>query len=98
MRAFGASEDEISQWLSQKQKQNSEFAVRPENWPAVELFLCASTQWRLAANGAPYGLDYAGVELAARWANLSITPRLFADLRIMEEASIAKFAEMRGKK
>ncbi|AUG53940.1 DUF1799 domain-containing protein [Thalassospira marina] len=97
MRAWGASEDQISQWLSQQQKQNSEFAVRPENWPAVELFLVAATQWRLATNGAPYGLDYAGVELAARWAELKITPELFADLRIMEQAAIAKFAELRAR-
>ena len=97
MRALGASEDQISQWLSQQQKQNKEFAVRPENWPAVELFLVAATQWRLAANGAPYGLDYAGIELAARWAKLKITPELFADLRIMEQAAIGRFAELRGR-
>lgn len=97
MRAWGASEDQISQWLSQQQKQNSEFAVRPENWPAVELFLVAATQWRLSANGSPYGLDYQGVELAARWAKVQITPELFADLRIMEQAAIAKFAKLRAR-
>ena len=97
MRAWGASEDQISQWLSQQQKQNSEFAVRPENWAAVELFLCAATQWRLAANGAPYGLDYPGVETAAKFAGLKITPDLFGDLRIMEQAAIGRFAELRAR-
>jgi hypothetical protein len=97
MRAWGASEEQISQWLSQQQKQSQEFAVRPENWAAVELFLVAATQWRLAANGAPYGLDYPGVEQAARWAKVKITPELFADLRIMEQAAIGRFAELRGR-
>jgi hypothetical protein len=43
-----------------------DFAVWPENWPAVELFLRCSTQWR---SGEPtalgpcgvYGLDYSVV-------------------------------------
>lgn len=36
----------------------SDVPVLPENWPALQLFLSCSTQWRYAPMGGITGLDY----------------------------------------
>lgn len=65
--------------------------IMPENWPAVRLFAASGTQWRLAGmSGVPTGLDYAGVEAAARMAGIEMTEDLFGRLRVMERAALAE--------
>lgn len=69
--------------------------VHEENWPTVALFLDCSTQWRTAGmSGVPVGLDYAAVDLVARTTERTITPAMFAGLRVMEGAAIAEMAQM----
>ena len=61
-----------------------------ENWAAVRLFVACATQWRFAGmNGVRTGLDYAGVEAAARMAGIEVTGDLFDRLRIMERTALA---------
>lgn len=65
-----------------------------DNAAAIELFVTASTQWRLAGwPPRPVGLDYPAVETAARLAGLAVTPALFADLRLMEAEALRAIAE-----
>ncbi len=98
MRIWGATEEQISSWLDAAKQEQKDFAVRPENWSAVKFFQTLSSQWRLAANGLPYGLDYAGVETCARITKTELSPDLFADIQIMESAAVAVFLERRGKR
>ena len=62
-----------------------------ENWPAVTLFLAAATQWHFAGmGGTPTGLDYPGIEAAARMTGAEMSPELFAGIRVMERAALAE--------
>jgi hypothetical protein len=69
-------------------------AVMPGNWNTVLLFLASATQWRRAGmNAIATGLDYAGVEAAARLACLQTDPATFDGLRIMEAAALNAMRE-----
>lgn len=64
-------------------------AVLPENEDAVRVFRAAGTQWRRAGmTGVASGLDYAGVEAAARALAIAWTDDLLDRLRVMEAAAI----------
>lgn len=63
---------------------------------AVALFQALGTQWRRCAfTGARLGVDYAAIEPVARMLSIDVTPRLFTDLRIMEDAAVAQMAKRR---
>lgn len=65
-----------------------DFAVWPENWDAVQLFMTAATQWRMDAMGRQAGLDYAALDLPMR--HLRLRGRraraAFAGLQTIEAA------------
>ncbi len=63
--------------------------VWPENWPAFDLFLTLSTQWRTGMNG-PTGMDYAVLYplLDRRTRSAAEYDELFADIRCMERAAL----------
>lgn len=65
------------------------FAVLPDNWSAVTLFLAADSQWRYAG-AVPVALDYAGVEAAARMSEIQIDPGLLRQLKVIEAAAVAE--------
>lgn len=70
--------------------------ILPANWRAVTLFVAAGSQWRFAGmDGVPTGLDYAGVEAAARMSGIEMSATLFARLRVMEGAALAAYGETR---
>jgi len=51
------------------------------------LFARCQTQWqRNAMNGMPTGLDYVGLEAAARLSGVVITPELFEQIGVLELA------------
>lgn len=71
-------------------------------WGTLRLFLAASTQWRTASLSSMaggrlvfLGLDYAGVEAAARMAGIEITPRRSEEIRDMETAALRILNEHR---
>ena len=99
MKAWGASAEQIAQWQSASSSQEEkQFAVWPENWPAVKLFISLSTQWRLAANGLPYGLDYPGVWAFLRLSGQRMAPETFAAIQTMEQAAIGVFQAQRSRR
>lgn len=73
------------------------------NWPSVLAFLECDTQWRAVAGAA--GLIWLGLDYAAVFATLNARPRadrrqhptqkLFADIRLMEDAALAVRNEAR---
>ena len=67
------------------EKEEKDFAVWPENWDALELFLRCQTQWRTSVGGVT-GLDYSSVlGLVNMYAYSKET---FEDLQIMEAKAI----------
>lgn len=68
--------------------------LAPDEWEAVSLFFALDTQWRRAGMaGGRAGLDYAAVEPTARMLGFEVKPQLLHDLRAMEGAALATFAE-----
>jgi hypothetical protein len=61
------------------------------------LWVDVQTQWRSGWEGMITGLDYAGVMAVCRWKRIKTTPDLFADLRVMEAATLEALAERRDR-
>ncbi|MCB1463263.1 MAG: DUF1799 domain-containing protein [Nitratireductor sp.] len=64
--------------------------VWPDNVPAVEAFLAAASQWRVAANGfaAHYvGLDYAGAAIAWAAVGIEMSASLFRRMTLVEHGA-----------
>ena len=61
-----------------------ELGIYPENWDAVSLFMRLHTQWNIDGFGNRYGLNYQGVEVAARLSGFEMTPDLFGKIQVME--------------
>lgn len=66
------------------------FAVMPQNWDTVRVFLACETQWRVLArpDGAAVwlGLDYAAVDVVLR--RMDLGNDVFGDLQHMERAAL----------
>lgn len=83
---------EVEKWRERNRDTGCELWVWL--WSAVELFSASLTQWRRAGMaGIATGLDYPGVEAAARMMGIAVTPRLFRDLQTMEAAALGVFQE-----
>ena len=67
-----------------------EYAVWPENMPAIRLFTTLQTQWRVGMSG-PTGLDYN--VLFARMRQLKLTGQdrewMFDDIRTIESEALS---------
>ena len=71
--------------------------VLPDAWDAVRVFAAVGTQWRRAGmTGVPTGLDYAGVEAAARAVGVAWTGALLDQLRVMEHAALGVMNDARS--
>ena len=68
----------------------------PENEPAVELFIRSMTQWRYDTRGLPLGLDYAGVEAAARMLGVEDVRDAFGRLQVIEAEWVKAVREKHG--
>jgi hypothetical protein len=64
-----------------------DFEVWEENWPVVEMFLRAQTQWRTTMNGV-LGLDYGAVAWLLRLYEVEDQRALLEDLQVMEAAAM----------
>jgi hypothetical protein len=65
------------------------FQVFPGNRAAEQLFRACATQWRRnPMTGALEGLDYSGVETAARLVRITLTPELFEQLQWIEQGAM----------
>lgn len=85
--AFGASPEVIAQL--EEASPAEDFAVFPENWPTVQLFMLLQTQWKYAGNGVAVGLDYTGVDVVMRRRQIDDPDgELFAGLQEMEFAAL----------
>ncbi len=62
------------------------YGVWRENWPALELFLAVSTQWRMGPKGV-IGLDYVAVRAVMDWLSID-GATMFRDLQVMEREAV----------
>lgn len=67
--------------------------IGPDEAEAVMLFFAMGTQWNWHPLGPRTGLRYEAIEPTARRIGVQDTPRLFDDLRIMEQAALAAWAK-----
>ena len=74
----------------------TEPALLPEAEPVIDLYVAVQTQWRVGMGGAT-GLDYAGVEAAARLRGTPLDPEAFQALQVCEHAALAAMAERRDR-
>lgn len=90
LRAFGAPPEEIEEWRKViAAREPDAFEVLPENRAAVLLFVALGTQWRRAGvDGIRVGLDYTAIGPTAGLMGQEMSPRLFADLRTLEQAAL----------
>jgi len=96
MAAFGADQETIERWTSDPEP--TSVPVLSCNWPAVRLFLAASTQWRRAGMaGLPAGLDYPAVATTAAWLGIAIDEDLLWRLRVLEAAALDALIERASK-
>jgi hypothetical protein len=87
------ADDEAAMMGVKLPRQETNFRVWPENWPALELFLAVSTQWRVGSGG-PIGLDYNAVDAVMGWLSIEADrAALFRDLRVMEQEALKAFQE-----
>lgn len=64
-----------------------------EDLVSVRLFYALSSQWRThPVAGVRLGVDYAAIRPTAENMGLEMTPRVFADIQIMEGAALSVFA------
>ena len=59
-----------------------------ENWPAVELFIRVSTQWRTSVGGVT-GLSYQDVIAIAKLYEVQDLPSVLEDLQVMEVTAMS---------
>ncbi len=98
MQAAGATAENIARELA---KLPPETAAAPpieldeaDEGPAIGLFLALQTQWKQAGiAGIRTGLDYGAIEPTARLLGIETGPRLFLDLRLMEDEALRVTAE-----
>ena len=70
------------------------YLLWPDNWPAIQLFVRISTQWRVGGGG-PIGLDYTVLyrELDRMGLAGDEYEDLFGCIRIIETTALKHFAE-----
>lgn len=70
-----------------EQPRTDDFEVWEENWPVVEMFLRAQTQWRTTMAGV-LGLDYGAVAWLFKMYAVEDPRALLEDLQVMEAAAM----------
>lgn len=91
----GPSEAEAAAWgLTVQEASGPAVEVWPDNVQAINMFIAASTQWRVGLSGAS-GLDYSALESVLRMSGLPRKdwPPLFEDIRVMEDEALKTMRE-----
>jgi len=70
-----------------------EITLAPDEATAFSLFVALGTQWeRHGMTGLRLGISYTAIQPTAQMLGVSMTPRLFNDIRTMERAALDEFA------
>jgi hypothetical protein len=95
LAVFGIGAEQAQQ--IQTDAQPREFAVFEENWPVVETFLRAQTQWRVAPMGGLIGLDYTAVRWLMELHPPADPAAHLEDLQVMELAALRTLRDKEAK-
>jgi Phage related hypothetical protein (DUF1799) len=77
-----------------KSKGTGEIEVPRDEQDALALFLALGTQWKWHPMiPVRTGFDYASIAPVATATGIALTPSLFADLQIMEQAALVEFGK-----
>ena len=99
MEQAGASPENIARELAKLPPDAPARAVEmdeDDEGPAIGLFFALDTQWKTAGMaGIRTGLDYTAIRPAADMLGIELTPRVFLDLRLMENEQMRIDAEAR---
>lgn len=67
---------------------------------SIGLFFAMGTQWRYATAGLGgalrTGLDYAALDATARLSGVTMTPRVFDDIRTLERSALEVWSHKHG--
>jgi len=63
--------------------------VLPGNWLAVHALTCAGTQWQYDNHGVEIALDYQRADIAWRYSDITLTPKDFEKLQLLERSIIS---------
>lgn len=85
LESFGAPAEIIEKIRAEKQ---TGFEVFEDNWPAVEIFIRASTQWNVAGMGGYVGLNYQSIEFLFKLFEVEDQKAVFDDIRVIEMAAL----------
>lgn len=109
LEKLGFSREQAHAWIEQHQLQQEQsadeaeslpggpFAVWPENWPVLSLFMRSQTRWRWATlpdgRRRPEGLRMADVVAWAREVRWPARQRVLDELVEMEQAAVGEWSE-----
>lgn len=80
--------------MEKERREDAPHEVPLADASVVTLFFALDTQWRRhAMSGLRIGIDYAAIRPTAELYQLDLTPDMMADIRMMEAAALAQFAE-----
>lgn len=80
--------------MERQRSEDAAHEVPVEDAPVVTLFFALDTQWRRhAMSGMRIGIDYTAIRPTAELYEIALTPETMADIRMMEAAALAQFAE-----
>lgn len=95
MAAFGATDDQIDEVLTQTEDADTDFEVERENWNTLMVFLSCQTQWHKEFAGMDgtliwHGFNYSGVSVVIRMQGYrgQDAKDIFAGLQTMEAAAL----------
>lgn len=70
-----------------------EIVLSPDEAVPFGLFAALGTQWeRHAMTGVRLGINYAAIPPTAQMLDITMTPAIFNDIRLMERAALDEFA------
>jgi hypothetical protein len=95
LAVFGAPQEVIE--YAQRNKEESDFEVWPENISTVRMFLRLSTQWTVGGTGQLVGLNYASVEALFRIYKTKNRQRILSGLQVMETTVLRIVREQQEK-
>lgn len=80
--------------MAKERREDAPHEVPIADAAVVTLFFALDTQWRRhAMSGQRIGLDYAAIRPTAELYQIETTPDMMADIRMMEAAALAQFAD-----
>ena len=96
-RVEGAAAEALAQHIASRRASpeaaTGEIEIPPDERDALAMFLSLSTQWTIhPMAGVRTGLDYSAIGPTAALTGITMTPALFADLRMMERAALDEWA------